>query len=98
MTLPIVVYTSETARLIMALKRNETKRCFFKSALFKKLKQISFKINKRKENFVKMYNLGKTKDVHQNSVKFLSRTSVVLKIFMFLCYIHSAIGAAITVF
>ena len=24
MTLPIVVYTSETARLIMALKRNET--------------------------------------------------------------------------
>ena len=25
MTLPIVVYTSETARLIMALKRNETK-------------------------------------------------------------------------
>ena len=26
MTLPIVVYTSETARLIMALKRNETKQ------------------------------------------------------------------------
>ena len=31
MTLPIVVYTSETARLIMALKRNETKRSSFKN-------------------------------------------------------------------
>ena len=34
MTLPIVVYTSETARLIMALKRNETKRLKFVSNMF----------------------------------------------------------------
>ena len=38
MTLPIVVYTSETARLIMALKRNETRKDNRLILLYKGLK------------------------------------------------------------